>query len=61
MGAAVISSERVRQHRERKRHGRVQLTIEADEVALPTALVEAKYLAPNLADEGKRSNTHCSG
>jgi hypothetical protein len=38
MAAAVISSERVRQYRERKRHGLVQLTVTVDEVALTEAL-----------------------
>jgi hypothetical protein len=41
---AVVSSERVRQYRERRRHGRVQLTIEADEVALTETLCATGFL-----------------
>jgi hypothetical protein len=41
---AVISSERVRQFRQRRRHGRVQLTIEADEVALTETLCATGFL-----------------
>jgi hypothetical protein len=41
---AVISSERVRQFRERKRHGRVQLTVTVDEIALTETLCATGFL-----------------
>jgi hypothetical protein len=50
MGAAIISSERVRAYRERQRAGLIQLTIEIDEIALPEKLVEAGLLSPARID-----------
>jgi hypothetical protein len=50
MRAAIISSERVRAYRERRRAGLIQLTIEVDEIALPEKLVEAGLLSPARID-----------
>jgi hypothetical protein len=44
-------ADRVREHRARKKSGVVLITIAADEAALASALVQAKLLDPNLADD----------
>jgi hypothetical protein len=41
---AVISTQRVQRFRERKRHGRVQLTVTVDEVALTETLCATGFL-----------------
>jgi hypothetical protein len=50
MGAAIVSNERVRAYRERRRAGLIQLTIEIDEIALPEKLCEAGLLSPARID-----------
>jgi hypothetical protein len=55
------AAARMRDYRARQGTGTIVIPVLVCETKLSTALVEAKYLAPNLADEGKRSNTHCSG
>jgi hypothetical protein len=44
-------ADRVREHRARKKSGVVLITIAADEAALASALVDAKLLDHNLADD----------
>jgi hypothetical protein len=47
-------ADRVREHRARKKSGVVLITIAADEAALASALVDAKLLDHNLADDQRR-------
>jgi hypothetical protein len=44
MGAVVVSRDRVRAFRERRRHGLVQLTVTVDEVALTETLCATGFL-----------------
>lgn len=45
------STNRVRRLRERRRHGKIQATIECDEVGLVECLIDATTLTPDKRDD----------
>jgi hypothetical protein len=47
----VAMNNRWKTYRERRKAGRIVVELEVDEARLSTALVEAKLLQPNLADD----------